>query len=107
MGTFSRVLSTLSRFLALGSSIIVAGLLGRFVHHLRGSGSSGGSRIIYALALSGISIFFALLLIVPLKFQFWAFPLDFIMFVMWIVAFALLTNVCLPTSPPHPRLHDP
>lgn len=104
MGTISRVLSTLARFLALASSVIVAGLLGRFVHHLRRFGYSGGSKVIYVLSLSGISIFFALLFLVPLKFQFWAFPFDFAMFVMWIVAFALLTNVRLSS---HPHLHAP
>lgn len=96
MGTISRVLSSLSRFTALVSSIIVAGLLGRFVRNLRRFGFNGGSKVIYTLALSGISIFFALILLVPLNFQFWAFPFDFAMFVMWIVAFALLTNVRLP-----------
>lgn len=93
MGTISRILSSLSRFMALVSSVIVAGLLGRFVAHLRQFGSNGGSKVIYTLALSGISIFFALIFLVPLKFQFWAFPFDFAMFVMWIVAFGLLTNL--------------
>lgn len=83
--------------MALVSSVIVAGLLGRFVAHLRQLGSNGGSKVIYTLALSGISIFFALIFLVPLKLQFWAFPFDFAMFVMWIVAFGLLTNVRLLT----------
>lgn len=77
----------------LTSSVIVAGLLGRFVRHLHNIGFGGGSKVIYALSLSGISIFFSLLLLMPFKFTFWSFPFDLAMFVMWIVAFALLTNV--------------
>jgi hypothetical protein len=96
MAIASKIISAASRFLALASSAIVAGLLGRFVHHLHSMGFSGGSRVIYALALSGISIFFALLLLIPFKFTFWSFPLDIAMFIMWIVAFGLLTNVRWP-----------
>lgn len=93
MGIASKIISTASRFLALASSAVVAGLLGRYMRHLYSMGFGGGSRVIYALALSGISIFFALLLLLPFKFTFWSFPLDIIMFIMWIVAFGLLANV--------------
>lgn len=93
MGMMSKIISAASRFMALASSTIVAGLLGRFVAHLHDIGYGGGSRVIYALALSGISIFFALLLLIPFKFTFWSFPLDLAMFIMWIVAFGLLTNL--------------
>lgn len=99
MGVASKAISFASRFMALTSSVIVAGLLGRFMRHLHNLGFGGGSKVIYALTLAGISTFFALLLLAPLAFSFWAFPLDLAMFVMWIVAFALLTNVRCPVFP--------
>lgn len=99
MGIASKLISAASRFLALASSAIVAGLLGRFVRHLHNMGFGGGSRVIYTLAISGISIFFALLLLFPFKFTFWSFPLDIAMFILWIVAFGLLAGVRLPPSP--------
>ena len=95
MGVASKAIHIVSRFMALTSSVIVLGLLGRFVHHLRRIGFSGSHRVVYALSLAGISTFFALLLLAPLKFSFWAFPLDMAMFIMWIVAFGLLTSVRL------------
>ncbi|SPO06025.1 uncharacterized protein DNG_08714 [Cephalotrichum gorgonifer] len=93
MGGISRIISVLLRASALACSVIVAGLLGSYVHHVHKAGFGAGSRILYALSLSGISIFFALLLLAPLKFSFWAFPLDFAFFIMWIVAFSLLADL--------------
>ncbi|MBE3043802.1 hypothetical protein IMZ48_14755 [Candidatus Bathyarchaeota archaeon] len=100
MGVASKAISFASRFMALTSSVIVAGLLGRFMRHLHQLGFGGGHRVVYALSLAGISTFFALLLLAPLKFSFWAFPLDIAMFIMWIVAFGLLTSVRFPPSAP-------
>ena len=100
MGIISKGLSAFLRFMAFVSSVIVAGLLGRFVHHEHKMGLSGGSRTLFVLSLSGISIFFSLLLMIPFAFTFWSFPLDFAMFVMWIVGFGLLAGVCFPPPPP-------
>jgi hypothetical protein len=92
-GTVSRILAVASRLMAFISSIIVCGIIGRFVRHLDVIGMNYGSKIVYVLALSGLSIFFSLILMPPFRYQFWAFPLDFAFFIMWMVAFALLANL--------------
>ncbi|PKS08019.1 hypothetical protein jhhlp_006631 [Lomentospora prolificans] len=89
----SRILAPLGRLGAFISSVIVAGLVGSFMHRLHTHGLHYGSKITYVIALSGLSIFFSLLLMFPFKFTFWAFPLDFAFFIMWMVAFGLLANL--------------
>ncbi|CAI4213845.1 unnamed protein product [Parascedosporium putredinis] len=89
----SRVLSPLSRLGAFISSIIVAGIGGSFLHKLNNLDFHYGSKFTYLITLAGLSIVFSLVLIAPFKFTFWAFPLDFIMFVMWMVAFGLMANL--------------
>ncbi|KFY24257.1 hypothetical protein V493_05347 [Pseudogymnoascus sp. VKM F-4281 (FW-2241)] len=90
----SRVASVFFRIMQLISAAIVAGLLGHFLHNLHeGGGGSGSSRVLYAISIAGISIFFSLLFMLPLKYQFYAFPLDLIMFILWMIAFGLLISV--------------
>lgn len=91
--TGSRVASVLFRIMQLVSATIVAGLLGHYLHNLHEGGGANNSRIIYAISIAGIAIFFSLLFMLPLKYQFYAFPLDLIMFILWMVAFGLLVGV--------------
>jgi hypothetical protein len=77
------------------SAAIVAGLLGRYLHNLHEGGGFNSRRVIYAISIAGIAIFFSLLFMLPLKYQFYAFPFDFIMFILWMIAFGLLINVSL------------
>lgn len=75
------------------SAAIVAGLLGHYLHNLHEGGGFNSRRVIYAISIAGIAIFFSLLFMLPLKYQFFAFPLDLIMFVLWMIAFGLLISV--------------
>jgi hypothetical protein len=50
-------------------------------------------RIIYAVTIAGISIVCSIVLLPPFRHTFYAFPLDIILFVLWMVAFGLLGNV--------------
>lgn len=93
MGTASKVLSGLFRLVELGSAIIVAGIVGRYLSYVDDADVNAGSRIIYTIVIAGISILAALVLLVPWQFTFFAFPLDAILFIMWIVSFGLLVNV--------------
>ena len=98
MGLFSgaaRILSFLARLGAFISSVIVLGILGRMFWRLHRLHRHYGRKLIYVISLATLSIPLALLLLLPFMFTFWAFPLDFAFFVMWMVAFALLTNVRL------------
>jgi hypothetical protein len=98
MPTLSKILSAVLRFLELASATIVAGILGRFLHFAHiGHGPDSG-RIIYAVIIASISIVFSIVLLPPTRYSFYAFPIDFILFSAWIVAFGLLANVRLSKS---------
>ena len=93
IGTGSRVVSVLSRIMQIISAAVVAGVLGHYLHNIHDGGAGSNGRIVYAVVIAGISLLVALLLIVPMKFSFFGFPLDFLIFVCWMVAFGLLVNV--------------
>lgn len=93
MGTASKVVSVCFRLFEITCAAIVLGLISRFIHFVHlGDGPVQG-RIIYGEVWAALSLFFAIVLILPFMYSFYAFALDFIMFVGWIVAFGLLTNV--------------
>jgi hypothetical protein len=93
MGLASRITAVVFRIMEFISAVIVAALLGRYLRLLDLAGTSGGSRVIYAEVIAGLSIFFSLILIPPVRYSFYAFPLDFALFICWMVAFGLLDNV--------------
>jgi hypothetical protein len=93
MHTASKVASTFFRFLELASASIVAGILGHFLHLVSNAQAPMPVRVIYAVAIAGISIVCSIVLLPPLRHTFYAFPLDAILFVLWMVAFGLLCNV--------------
>jgi len=99
MGTAIKIFSVIGRSVELIAAVICAGILGRFVYILDIARVSDIRKIEYALAVSGIAIFFSLILLPPFPYQFWAFPFDLCMFVMWMVSFGLLDNVGVATSP--------
>jgi hypothetical protein len=93
MGTGSKIASVLFRFGALCSAVIVVALLGRFFYLLDLANASANSRLIYAEVISALEIFFSILLIVPAKYSFYAFPIDIAFFICSLVAFGLLADV--------------
>jgi len=93
MGTGSKVVSVIFRLIQLISASIVAGNLGYYLHRIHDAGVGNNSRVVYAISIAGISIFFSLVLMPPLTYSFYAFPLDFALFVCWMVAFGLLDNL--------------
>jgi hypothetical protein len=91
-GTAHKVLSVLFRLGELISAIIVLAILGRFSWYIHdGSGHSSG-RIIYTMVVSALAIIFSILFIVPITALFLSFPFDFIMWIMWLIAFCLLAT---------------
>src|SRR5205809_7897954 len=98
MGVGSKVTSVILRIMEFISAVIVAAILGRYLYFLDIANVGASSRIIYAVVIAGLSIFFSLILIPPLKYSFYAFPLDFALFVCWMVAFGLLANVSPPIN---------
>ena len=89
----SQVISVLLRIGECICAIIVIALLGRFFYELGRAGAYADGRLVYAAVIAGICIFLSLLLIAPLKYSFYAFPLDGIIFVCTMVSFGLLANV--------------
>jgi len=93
MGTASKILSVAFRVWELICSAIVLGIMSRFIWAIRQSPlHSPNSRIVYAETVAALGIFFSLILILPMAYSFYAFPLDLSMFIMWMVSFSLLAN---------------
>lgn len=98
MGIASKITSVVFRAMELISAAIVAGLLGTYLHYVSEAHAHASDRIVYTISIAGISIFFSLLFMPPLKYSFYGFPLDFALFICWMVAFGLLINVCISHS---------
>ncbi|RVX66735.1 hypothetical protein B0A52_08928 [Exophiala mesophila] len=92
MGTASKIISVILRVGELVCASIVTGILGYYLSILDDADVPDDGRIVYAVAIGGISIFFSLVLMPPLRYSFWAFPLDLALFICWMVAFGLLCN---------------
>ncbi|KAI9800159.1 MAG: hypothetical protein M1833_003486 [Piccolia ochrophora] len=93
MGRASQIISVVLRVFEVIFASVVAGIVGRYISYLRVEDLGPSSRISFAVAIAGLSIAFALILAPPLKYSFWAFPLDFVIFILWVVAFGLLVDV--------------
>jgi len=93
MGTASKVASVCLRIGELICASVVAGILGHYLFLLDQANANANDRIVYTVAIAGISIAFSIILMPPLKYSFMAFPLDYALFICWIVAFSLLVNL--------------
>ena len=71
----------------------VAAIVGEYEHHLSLAQAQVDSRLVYTLVVAGLSIAFAVILFLPFGYSFRGFPVDVVLFILWIVAFALLVNV--------------
>jgi hypothetical protein len=94
-GTAHKVLSSCLRVLEFCCSGIILGLLSRFFYLLDQLDGPNDSRLIFALSMAAISVFFTIILVPPVKYSFYCFPIDFSIFVCWITCYALLQDVCV------------
>lgn len=97
-GTF-RACNVILRIWELVCSAVVLGIVAKFINSVIRAGASNDSRLIYTLIIASVSTLYSLLFMPPLLYTFLAFPADFILFIMWLVAFYLLvtrvaTNTC-------------
>jgi hypothetical protein len=98
-GTAHKVASVILRLGELVCAVIVIGILSRFCYLLSLQLASANSRVVYAMVVAGITIIYAFFLCAPFDALFMSFPCDFILFIMWLVAFCLLevetgSNAC-------------
>ncbi|KAG7293980.1 hypothetical protein NEMBOFW57_004041 [Staphylotrichum longicolle] len=90
MGADAKVLQLGLRIWQLICSVIVLGILGSFLHRLSDAGVSRDGRVVYSIVTASISTVFSIVFIVPLLYDFLAFPGDFILWIMWLITFCLL-----------------
>lgn len=93
MGAVSKVLAVTLRLGELACGVVVLGILGRFLDIITQANTYADSRIIYAVVVACIAISFSILLLPPFTYSFMAFPVDFILFTICLVAFCLLETV--------------
>jgi hypothetical protein len=94
-GTIHKISSVFLRFGELVCGLVVLGIFGRFCYIIHGANVSVDGRIIYSMVTAAIGIIFSLAVCPPFNILFLGFPFDFVMFIMWLVAFCLLETVCL------------
>lgn len=77
----------------LAFAATVAGLIGQYLHQVDEANGHPGKRFVYTEVIAGLSILLALIWLLPFTAGFIHYPVDFVMFILWIVAFGLLVNV--------------
>ena len=102
MGTAHKIVSVAFRIFEFVTAAIIVGLLAKYFNLVAQVNGTADSRVIYAISMASISVVAALILLPPLKYSFYLFPLDFALFICWIVCYALLIDVSVP---PHPGCH--
>ncbi|KAL6409999.1 hypothetical protein AUP68_06407 [Ilyonectria robusta] len=88
-----KVAPVILRFLEFCCAVIVLGLLSRFVYLTGIAEVNCDGRIIYTLVVAGIGIVCSILLCPPFVALFLSLPFDFVLFVMWLVAYCLLQSL--------------
>jgi hypothetical protein len=97
-GIAHKIISVILRFGEFASAIIVLGILSRFCYHISVAQTDVDGRIIYAMVVACIGIIYSFFFCLPFKSLFLGFPFDFVLFVMWLVAYCLLQTVWLSFS---------
>jgi len=80
------------RLAELAFAAIVAGVNGEYLHSVQGVDSWVIGRSIYAEVVAGISLFFALIWLIPFSYSLTNWPLDVIISLCWWAAFGLLVD---------------
>ncbi|KAH7118200.1 hypothetical protein B0J13DRAFT_569752 [Dactylonectria estremocensis] len=89
-GTAHKIVSVILRIGEFCCAVIVLGLLSRFCYLISIAQESADGRIVYAMVVAGIGIIYSFFFCPPFKSLFLSFPFDFVLFVMWLVAYCLL-----------------
>jgi len=87
-----RIVSMGLRAAELVFAAIVAGVTGDYLHHAHGSSWNLG-RFIYTEVVAGLSIFLALIWLIPFSSTFIHWPMDIFISILWWVVFGLLVDL--------------
>ncbi|GJN70818.1 hypothetical protein PLICBS_004878 [Purpureocillium lilacinum] len=87
-----RIVSMVLRAVELAFAAIVAGVTGEYLHKSNASSWDLG-RFIYTEVVAALSIFFALIWLVPFSSTFIHWPVDLFMSVLWWASFGLLVDL--------------
>jgi hypothetical protein len=87
------LLSLCLRIGELAFTAVVAGLTGAYLHANKHESAWSKKRFIYTEVAAAIGILFSLLFLLPFAGSFIHWPMDFILFALFMVAFGLLANV--------------
>jgi len=98
MVVVSRLISIVLRSLELLSAVIVAGIIGHELDIADDNDYFPPKRYIYTEVVAGIAILFSLLMLIPFTWAINAFAFDFVMFILWIIAFGLLSDYIAPLN---------
>ncbi|KAI9804484.1 MAG: hypothetical protein M1825_001383 [Sarcosagium campestre] len=93
-----RFLSIPLRLGELVFAAVVAGLTGKYLHSLKNARLGSQKRFIYTEVVAALSMLLALIWLIPITGGFIHYPIDFILFVAWIVAFGLLVDFIGPLN---------
>ncbi|KAK0622018.1 hypothetical protein B0T17DRAFT_535676 [Bombardia bombarda] len=92
-GGASRAASVFFRIGELLCGAVVLGLVGRLLYLVDVGGSDPNPRIVYTAVIAAVTIVLSLVFMPPLAYAFYAFPVDALLFVAWLVAFCLLETL--------------
>lgn len=81
-------------------STVVTGITGSYLHSVKAESAWTKKRFIYTEVIAALGIFVSLLLLLPFTWSFIHWPVDFLMFILFMVAFGLLADVFLHPPPP-------
>jgi len=92
------LLSLALRIGELAFSATVAGLTGSYLHAQKDQSAWSKKRFIYTEIVAAIGILFSLLFLLPFTASFIHWPMDLLLFAMFMVAFGLLANFIGPMN---------
>ncbi|KAM3460894.1 hypothetical protein MY5147_005428 [Beauveria neobassiana] len=87
-----RLVSLILRGAELVFAAIVAGVNGEYLRHTRGIHNNRW-RFIYTEVIAALGIFFALIWLIPFSSTFTHWPIDFVLSILFWVAFGILVNL--------------
>ena len=98
-----RIVAMVLRVAELVFAAIVAGVNGEYLHKSAASSWDDG-RFIYTEVVAGVAIFMAILRLFPFASNFFTWPIDILVSILWWVAFGLLVDVSFFFPLPLPSL---